>query len=99
MDRERFRKVDELLDGALDRPPEERLRWVVENCAGDEELRREVLKLLSFAESDDGTLTPDAVFAGPLIEEVAREIERGSAIRAVQVGDRLGPYHLVELLG
>lgn len=30
MDRERFRKVDELLDGALDRPRDERSRWLAE---------------------------------------------------------------------
>ncbi len=99
MDRERFRKVDELLDGALDRPPEERSLWLLEHCAGDEELHREVSRLVALAESEDDALTTDAVFTGPLIEEVAREIERGSAIRAVQVGDKLGPYRLVELLG
>jgi Tol biopolymer transport system component len=99
MDRERFLKVDELLDGALDRPAEERSRWLVERCGGDDELRREVLKLLSLAEAEDDSLTPEGAFARPIFEEVVRELGRGEGIREVQVGDRLGPYLLVELLG
>jgi Tol biopolymer transport system component len=99
MDRDRFRKVDELLDGALDRPPEERSRFVLERSEGDEELQREVMRLLLLAESDDDFLRPDAAFAVPIFEEVARELERGSGIRQVHVGDKLGPYRLVELLG
>ena len=99
MDRERFQKVDELLDGALDLSPEERSRWLLERCAGDEELRREVERLVALAEVEDDPLTPDGVLAGPIFEEVARELERGGSTRVVQVGDQLGPYRLVELLG
>jgi Tol biopolymer transport system component len=99
MERERFQKVDELLDGALDRSPEERSRWLAEVCGGDVELRREVERLVAFAEAEDGPLRPEEVFGAPIFEEVARELERGSAMRQVQVGDQIGPYRLVELLG
>jgi Tol biopolymer transport system component/serine/threonine protein kinase len=99
MDRERFQKVDELLDGALDRSPEERSRWLLERCAGDDKLRREVERLVALAESENDALTPDGVFAGPIFDEVARELGRGSPMRVVEVGDRLGPYRLVEFLG
>ncbi len=99
MERERFHKVDELLDGALDRPPEERARWLAERCGGDVELRREVERLLALAESEDDRLRPEGAFAGPIFEEVAQELERPAVMRAVQVGDRLGPYRLAGLLG
>ena len=99
MDRERFHTLDELLDGALDRSPQERSRWLLEQCAGDDELRREVEKLVALAESEDDPLTPAGVFAGPIFQEVARELEHGPVIRDVQVGDQLGPYRLVEFLG
>ena len=99
MDRERFQKMDELLDGALDRPPEERSRWLGERCAGDDDLLREVERLLALAEVEDDRLKPDGAFSGIIFEEVARELERGSGVRQVQAGDQLGPYRVVEFLG
>jgi Tol biopolymer transport system component/serine/threonine protein kinase len=99
MDRARFQKVDELLDGALDHPPEERSRWLQERCSGDGDLRREVERLLALAEAEDDRLRPDGAFAGIIFEEVARELDRGSGLRQIEVGDQLGPYRVVELLG
>ncbi|MGH9333835.1 MAG: serine/threonine-protein kinase, partial [Vicinamibacteria bacterium] len=102
MNRERWQKTDELLDGALDQPPGDRPRWLRERCGDDEELCREVEKLLSLAETEDDRLRPEGAFAGPIFEEVARELaelERASDVRQVQIGDQLGAYRLVEFLG
>jgi eukaryotic-like serine/threonine-protein kinase len=98
MDRGRWQRVDALLDGALDLPRHERMVWLVSACAGDEELVAEVTRLLELAEREDDLLGPEGVFAGPIGVEVARELAvegRGAA----QVGERLGRYRLVELLG
>src|SRR5262249_11814040 len=43
---ERWQQADELLQAALELPPEARLAFVVEACAADEELRQEVETLL-----------------------------------------------------
>ena len=47
MDSERWKQVDNLLQSALDRPPEERDAFLRQACAGDEALEREVRSLLT----------------------------------------------------
>jgi tetratricopeptide (TPR) repeat protein len=68
MDSERWKRVESLLQAALERPPDERGAFLRSACAGDEELDREVRSLLrsqhmvgSFLES-------------PAIEVVARNL-------------------------
>jgi eukaryotic-like serine/threonine-protein kinase len=46
MDSERWKQVDNLLQAALERPPEKRPEFLRQACAGDETLEREVLSLL-----------------------------------------------------
>jgi eukaryotic-like serine/threonine-protein kinase len=100
MDQDRWQRVDALLDGALDRPRSERMSWLVEACAGDDALVAEVERLLELAKREDDVLAPGGVFAGPIGEEVARELAGGGGARGtVQLGESLGRYRLVELLG
>ena len=47
MDSDRWRKVDDLFDAVLARPPADRAEFLRQVCAGDEELEREVLSLLA----------------------------------------------------
>ncbi|MCB1034050.1 MAG: hypothetical protein KDD47_09480, partial [Acidobacteria bacterium] len=42
MTRQRWSEVKNLLDRALDLPPEERMAFAAAHCGGDEELRREL---------------------------------------------------------
>ena len=44
---ERWRRIDEVLQAALDRRPEDRPSFLDSACAGDADLRREVESLLS----------------------------------------------------
>ena len=44
---ERWRKVEDIFQNALDLSPEERSRYVIETCGNDESLRRDVQLLLS----------------------------------------------------
>jgi serine/threonine-protein kinase len=59
---ERWRRIDDLFDAALQRAPAEREPWLREACGGDEELRAEVGRLLAGDEraARDGFLTPPA---------------------------------------
>ena len=99
MERSRFETLDAILDGALDRPPQERSLYLDQACGGDVELRLEVEKLIDLAEREDDSLRSEGVLAGPLGEELARDLEEGGGFREVQVGDQLGAYRLVEFLG
>jgi len=45
---DRWRKVDELFEAALEREPERRAAFLDEACGSDKELRREVEKMLDF---------------------------------------------------
>jgi len=53
---ERFRKVDQLVSLALQRAANERVAFIREACAGEEDLRIEVESLLASHEKEDGFL-------------------------------------------
>ena len=48
---ERWNRIDQLLDAALELPPDKRAAFLDKACDGDEELRKEIDALLA---SDDG---------------------------------------------
>ena len=50
MQSERWKRVDQLLDEALDLEPDQRSAFLEENCFGDEELKKEVETLLALDE-------------------------------------------------
>src|SRR5262245_8624422 len=55
---ERWLQIDQLLEAALEREPEERAAFLADACAGDESLRLEVESLLR---SDEATESFDAL--------------------------------------
>ena len=91
---DQWKKIDDLLDAALDLPPERHSAFLDEACAGDEELRRELASLLSAHEK-----------AGSFIETTPAEgistvfSERGLDQAQTLVGRTLGHYELVALIG
>ena len=86
---ERWRKIDELFQAAIDQPAEQRQAFLHEACADDAELRGEVEALLG----------SDAA-AGTFIEKAIRgEAGRLDAGPAATPGRRLGPYRIVGELG
>jgi hypothetical protein len=91
-------RLDELLDGALDQPPELRRAWLTEACAGDEKLRTRALSLLELAEMDDAALAPGGALRGPLWDEMAKDLEPQGEVE-LSPGTRLGPYEIRALLG
>ncbi len=48
MDRERWQRIERVYDSAVELKPSDRQAYLEKACAGDDELRREVEKLISF---------------------------------------------------
>ena len=84
---DRWRRIEALLDQALELPPGERDRWLRDACAGDLELHGEVAALLEAGERTDGFLEGEAS------ERAADLIDRAG------MPARVGPYRLVRELG
>jgi serine/threonine protein kinase len=88
---ERFQKIGEIYDAALGLESERRPAFLVEACAGDEELRREVESLLVAHES-----------AGAFIDQPAVEIAAGMLANwksGLIEGTKIENYQVLSLLG
>src|SRR5687768_5333719 len=86
VDPERPRAVDDLFDGAIDQPPDQRAAWLKARCA-DAELRAEVEALIKAHDGTDVLFDQNALaLAGPLIGTPRIEQE-------------IGPYRLLRELG
>jgi serine/threonine protein kinase len=87
--RDRFQQIDALFAAALERPREERPAFLRLACADDDELRREVERLLTADESAEDFLARPLTVPLELIEgEVGAEPPA-----------RLGPYRLLREIG
>jgi serine/threonine protein kinase len=98
MDSERWRRVDRLLQAALERPSAERTDFLRRACAGDESLEREVLSLL--ASQKDAARFLDR----PAIELAAEDMtvtggDLSSEARSSLIGQTISHYRVVEKLG
>src|SRR5262245_16579210 len=88
---ERYQQIDQLTDAALELAVEERAAYLDLECAGDEELRQQVERLLSAHGYEDGFLSANA------LEAVAQEMAVAHA-RSL-IGRKLGHYQILSLLG
>src|SRR5947207_5786385 len=92
MTSEHWRQVEALFHSARERKPDERSRFLVEACQGDEELRREIESLLDQDACGDGLLDET-------VSEAAR-LENEQPMRTqLTPGAQLGPYRIEALLG
>jgi non-specific serine/threonine protein kinase/serine/threonine-protein kinase len=89
---ERWQRVEEIFQTALDCAPQQRAAWLDEACGLDLELRCEVDSLLAAHDSGDGNFTQPAAFA-----EALKVLEQRSA--ESQAGRRIGPYRVIRELG
>jgi eukaryotic-like serine/threonine-protein kinase len=96
IERERWSRLDELLDQALERPAEERRSFLESACGPDETLRGEALRLLELAETDDHELRPGALDADPWDDALDRGIREPADLPP---GTAVGPYRVLGLLG
>src|SRR5215510_12826797 len=100
MELNRWEQIDRLYHAALEREADAREAFLVEACAGDEDLRREIAGLLacdvpsdSFIQSPAIEIAARAMAAKPLIETSTNPM--GSLI----AGSQIGVYQLLEPLG
>jgi len=94
---ERFRRVDALFAGALERTAEERRRFLDEQCAADTELREEVETMLQLARvSEEFLETPVFASAAGILTAPADAIDHARFIPGDLVAAR---YRIVGLLG
>ncbi|HEV2844903.1 MAG TPA: serine/threonine-protein kinase, partial [Thermoanaerobaculia bacterium] len=100
LDPDRWRRIEPLLDQALDLPTQERNALLDSVCAGDPELRADVEALLAADEgAGDFLATPAGEYAPDLLEEDAGP-EAPEEIAAADLAGRLvGPYRLLREIG
>ena len=88
---EQWQKVEEVLQGALDRPPGERASFLDDACAGDEGLKEEANSLISaYDEAADFIEQPAMAQDAHLL--IGREQDP-------RIGREIGPYRIIERLG
>jgi len=98
MDAERWKRIEVLLQSALDLPPDEHDAFLKRSCAGDDALEREVRALLRSALQVEGFLSTPAI-------EVAAAVMASHALEGRPggnngpIGHTLSHYHVVEKLG
>ncbi len=91
---ERWRRIDELLEAAMERPPEDRRSFLAAACGDDTALHREVEELLAADRRAVDFLETPAPEAAGLVPEAG-----GAPGTAVELGTALGPYRLERAIG
>lgn len=86
---DRWNRVEEIFQGALERPSSERGDYAARACGGDKELLSEIESLLASDADSDKTLRL-------LVESGVRKL--GEPASSPDVGLRIGPYRLVREL-
>ena len=98
MNPERWQKVKELFDAALEIESQKRGKFLENACGNDVELRREVEKLLaSFENAESFMESPAAAEVAGLIIERPEKLKSGDAERATQLAG--AAEHLRESFG
>jgi serine/threonine protein kinase len=93
--RERFGRIEQIYHEALKRPEEERLAFLAQSCAGEEDLRQDVERLLAYDDSAAGFLEDPAMEVAA--QSLARDISRTGD--ATLSGRKLRHYHVLERIG
>ncbi|MGE0128730.1 MAG: protein kinase [Blastocatellales bacterium] len=88
---DRWRRMDQLLEAALDLPAERRAAFLAESCGSDEKLRHEVERMLAAsAEADEFFEAAPADAVAEIFDDDASDRLAGSSI---------GPYRILRELG
>ena len=96
MDREHWRKIERLCNSALDLEPERRESFLVETCAGDESLLRDVRLLLDMQPEAENFIESPAMER--VAKRIAAESEASNQFLSL-TGKTLGHYQVGEELG
>jgi serine/threonine protein kinase/tetratricopeptide (TPR) repeat protein len=93
---ERWQQVEEIFQAALDRTPEERVRYVCDACADDVDLRRDVESLLLQHESA-GNLLEQPLYGETELSALAPLVY--AEYEDPLIGRRLGAYRIEREIG
>jgi eukaryotic-like serine/threonine-protein kinase len=93
LSRERWRRVEPILDRALELPPEEWSAFLDEACAGDAVLRADAEALL------ETELHAPQFLEAPASSFLLEAAQAMPAPQATQIGALIGPYRIVRELG
>lgn len=91
---DRWARIDELFQLALEVPDDERSRWLVAACGGDEVIRADVASLLEQHEESGGFLEQPAV----LDDETVGPNVDGDGVHE-PVPSSIGPYRVIGTIG
>jgi serine/threonine protein kinase len=91
-DRDRWQRVKDLLNAALDLHPAERARYLLDTCGDDTELRQEVTELLASYEDAGDEFLDRPQNEHSALDAFARSVDP-------LVGKHVGPYKIVEQIG
>jgi eukaryotic-like serine/threonine-protein kinase len=91
---ERWRRLEQLLDGALDLPPEQRTAWLTRECDGDPALLAAVHALIEAGEQPTRLPPSPARDAAPLLSRLVADVEQPES-----APQRIGPWKIVRELG
>jgi hypothetical protein len=92
---DRFSRIEQIYHQVLERPEEERPAFLAQASAGDDELRREVEKLLSFDKKAGSFMESPALDLAA--QALARKAEQGKKIDLV--GQTMLHYRVLEKIG
>lgn len=93
MEPTRWARIQELFDRALQLPADDRQAFLNDSCAGDEDLRDYVLRLLQSNSSIDATI--ERTIVQSISDTFSDEDAEAEKIR----GEMLGPYRIGRILG
>ena len=96
MNPENWQKLKPLFHTALELGPAERVAFLTEACAGDDQLREGVEKLLASHDNLGSFLLSPAVMDEGVITAIDEDESTGSDDR---VGQRIGPYEILREIG
>jgi serine/threonine protein kinase len=94
MDPERFARIRELFVAARQRPEGERRAWLEAECAGDDELLREVQALLDQPARSGTILQP-----GGFLDSTSEDLRLLAGFAERKAPERIGPYRILGVLG
>src|SRR5262249_28493595 len=96
MDPERWKQIDALLEAATRLPSAERESFLQQACGADAGLKQEVESLLIAGGNLEGFLEQPAF---QVLAQSAASLEESVAGDISPIGQLIGPYRLLELLG
>ena len=88
----RWQRVEDVYDATLKKDPQERSSFLDQECAGDNELRREVESLLAYEQHAENFIELPAL-------EVAVRMMADEPSGIIREGDRFNQYQIIAHLG